>query len=363
MNIFYGRWRMCRLEGGTTRVLLVLCVAVAGCGEPAQGPVTVSVPGEGGGAAEYTWTPIAPLPEPRFETGVAVVDGKLWVLGGFTDRLKALTSVVAYDPEADAWAHIAELPENTTHMNVVRDGRTLWYAGGFVGDNPGVATANVWKFDVDAGAFAAGPALPEARGAGALVLLGRELHFIGGLLADRRTDSGDHWVLELDGGAEWRSAAALLQPKNHHVAAAVDGKIYVLGGQLGHDQVHFEGPWEDLDTVHVYDPESDAWEASGRMPKPLSHVEPSTFVANGRVVIMGGRALLHETAAAWAFSPGDGTWTSLPPLPAPGRGVIAALIDGTVYTAGGRFYRDPISSAAWKGDAALGWEAILAGAV
>lgn len=334
-------------------------LACVGCGEPQPRAITVSVPRADGLHDAYVWQPLAPLPEPRFEMGAATVDGKFYVLGGFTEKLKSLYSVIVYDPATNEWSQVADMPTNTTHMNVVRDDRDLWYAGGFAGDNPGSATDEVWRFNVDTKAFTPGPSLPEAIGAGPLCIVDRELHFIGGLLSDRVTDSPAHWALNIDTGTQWESRAPIPQAKNHHSAAVVDGLIYVFGGELGHDQVHFEGPWHDVPDMHRYDPATDAWTKLRDLPTPLSHVEPSCFVVNGHIVVIGGRTGHYDVADAWAYSPNDDEWTPLPPIPEPGRGVAAVLIGDAIYIAGGRYYRSPVSANVWKGPLTLSWKQIL----
>ena len=71
-----------------------------------------------------------------------------------------------------------------THGAVAVDDSTIYIAGGFVGPHPGPQTDHVWKYDTVTRTWSAGPALPGARGAGALVRLGRELHFFGGTERD-----------------------------------------------------------------------------------------------------------------------------------------------------------------------------------
>ena len=52
-----------------------------------------------------TWTPRADMPTPR-NTSACVVDGKIYVIGGTSDKVKSfrLDTVEVYDPDTDTWA-------------------------------------------------------------------------------------------------------------------------------------------------------------------------------------------------------------------------------------------------------------------
>ena len=63
---------------------------------------------------------------------------------------------------------------------------------------------------------------------------GATLHLLGGNLADRVTNVGDHHTYDLDTGT-WGAAAALPDPRDHLSSVVLDGRIYVLGGEHGHD--------------------------------------------------------------------------------------------------------------------------------
>src|SRR5215208_3363283 len=144
----------------------------------------VTAPGAGAATTLFAWSTGAPSPLGLFEAQGAAVGGKLYVVGGFTtccSTILATAKVHAYDPAANAWQPLADMPEAITHGGTAVDGQTIYVAGGFVGNHPGDSTAHVWKYDIAANRWSAAPALPAVRGGGALVRLGRELHFFGGV--------------------------------------------------------------------------------------------------------------------------------------------------------------------------------------
>lgn len=54
------------------------------------------------------WRTRASMPTPRLEAGAAVINGKVYVVGGFSGS--ALTTTEAYDPATDTWTTRADMP-------------------------------------------------------------------------------------------------------------------------------------------------------------------------------------------------------------------------------------------------------------
>lgn len=269
---------------------------------------------------------VAPSPIARVEALTAVVSDQLYVFGGFERGLRATTRSDRYDPVKNSWTRIADLPVPVTHAGITVDGTNVWVAGGFVGDSPGKATDAVWRYDSVNNRWEAAPSLPEPRASAPLVRQGRSLHFFGGLRSDRMTDSGDHWRLDLDSLNSWEPRANLPDPRNHGAGIEFNGMIYMIGGQHDHD-----GAYEDVASVHAYNSISDSWQELAPLPSGRSHFEPGTFIANGKIVIVGGRAndriVLYDVTA---YDPVTNIWKELRPTDVPARAPTAALAGGRV---------------------------------
>ena len=61
------------------------------------------------------------------------------------------------------------------------------------------------------------------------------------------------------------------------VGAAIDGKIYIIGG--------FDENGSSTTTVETYDPMTDKWTISTPLPKPLDHTAAASF--NGKLYVVG----------------------------------------------------------------------------
>ncbi len=239
-------------------------------------------------------TPRADAPMARFESAVAVVRGKMYVIGGHLEpELSATNAVYAYDPAADRWDRKRDAPKPISHLTAaVQDDRYIWLAGGYEGQHPGTGVKTTARYDAIEDRWDDGPPLPEVRASGGLAVMGRQLHYFGGLDADRCTNRDDHWVLDMDNPDAWRRLCGMPEARTHAATAVLDGKIYAIGGHLGHDLPGLQGiaaAEPDLDCVHMFDPNADRWEEVEPLSRRRSHCEPGTFVHEGRIICIGGR--------------------------------------------------------------------------
>jgi N-acetylneuraminic acid mutarotase len=188
----------------------------------------------------------------------------------------------------DRWTARAAVPEPLTHTPVVVDGRFFYLVGGFVGDSPGGATAHVWRYDTVADSWTAAPPLPAPRGAGGAAIVGRTIHYFGGV--DREPgcqcyiDEDEHWALDLtEQNPAWRPRKPMPGPHNHLAGAGLGGIVYAIGGQKGGDQ-----KMGNQARVDAYDPATDSWRSVAPMPVARGHINAAIFTANGSLWVVGG---------------------------------------------------------------------------
>jgi N-acetylneuraminic acid mutarotase len=317
----------------------VRAVNAAGASAWSNTDTTQAIPG----GTTIRWSDAKSAPVPRAEAGGAAVNGKLYVFGGFTDsQLTVATRMDVYDPATNTWATAPAMPVPTTHASTAVDGNTMWVTG-FFNNNGVTASRLVYKYDTVSKQWTRGPDLPAARGAGALAIVGRELHFWGGLTG-RDFDAADHWRLNLDNvAAGWVTDTPLPETLNHHAGIALGGKIYSIGGMF--DKQETTG---NQATVRVYDPATRLWSLAKSLPSARGHIGPATFLRNGRIVIAGGSGngveLMREVIE---YDPVTNTWAQLTPLPAARKSSVAALIDGKIVVTGGN--QPGVSSTTWVG--------------
>ena len=300
-------------------------------------------------ADQFVWTTKTPNSLMRFEAVGGAAGNKLYQFSGFytcCSSILATTQCDAYDPATDTWTSLASIPQAVTHCGQVADmddpnNQVFWLVGGFLGDHPGPTTNQVWKYNINNNTWASGPPLPALRAAGALVKLGRELHYFGGTIRNGSTwvDYGTHWAFDLDTGIAWRTTtpdgqqtlAPMPNPRNHMGGVALNGKIYAIGGQ--HKGQQSGAPQSEVD---VYDPATNTWTQAAPMPRPIGHVTANVFVRNGHVVVVSGLTTNSVPIAnVIEYDPSTDTWSELPPLPWGRQSPVSGLIgDQMVATCG-----------------------------
>ena len=326
-----------RVEGNETIMVSVVATTSYAVGSPAG--ATVSIDDADDVVVPAQWATAAPSPVARFESASASIGGKLYVFGGYDKNILAMSRSDVYDPATDRWSPLSPMPRAVTHAGVAQDGAVVYFAGGFVGERSFVTTSDVWKYDARTNTWSAFTPLPERRAAGGLVRLGRELHYFGGASALHTRDYGDHWVLNLDAapgtlGSRWTSAAPLPNPRNHFGYAALNGRMYAIGGQrLNNERT---GNFAD---VHAFDPATGRWSAAASLPLPRSHNHTSTVVLNGRIYLFGGQTnnpyFPQTISDVTSYDPATNTWSALPPLPDVRQAAAAQAIGQRIYVTTG----------------------------
>ena len=300
-------------------LLAIVLVLVAGCSnDPAPNPTgPTSAPTQVGNPPDYRWTALAAAPVKRTEVAAGVVNGKIWVLGGYDAASVPQSDVNIYDPGANSWSPGPKMPEALHHPAATSDGTRLWVAGGYVAATQLTATAAV-RFVDASGTWKNGPPLPAPRAAGALAWDGRRLLFGGGVDASIKP-SGDVFALE---GNAWRKVGSLSVAREH-LAAASDGQgnTWFLAGRLG----PLDTNRSDVDLVN-----GDKIIRLGQIPTARGGV--GGFHLPGLGGCVAGGEQLSGTFNNVECIKLDGSTTTLPPMVNSRHGLAAVTIDKSAYT-------------------------------
>jgi len=270
----------------------------------------------------------------RFETLSEAVGNKLYNMGGWLPGNPTLVISAQneiYDTTNDNWSFGAPMPIPVTHMGSTVVGDEVWSVAGFAGNDPGIATNVVQIYNTVTDTWRNGPNLPIMTGSGDLALSNNKLHYFGGLLADRQTDIGNHYVLDLaNESAGWNTASPLPIPRNHFSAASVNGIIYAIGGQFGHDVSVV-----NTNLLHAYDPSTDQWTRMADLPTNRSHFESGTAIHNGKIIIVGGETATNFFDTVLQYDPLQNLWTELCTLPQKLASPAAKVFNDRLIVAGG----------------------------
>jgi serine/threonine protein kinase/N-acetylneuraminic acid mutarotase len=275
-----------------------------------------------------SWKLAAPIPTARQMAGAASDGDVVYVLGG-TSGNADLATVEAYDPAADTWTSLSELPGRRSDFGVAyADGR-LVVAGGMSG---GQVLKSVVSLDLMTQSWNGLPDMGIGRHGMAVAGVGRTVYVIGG-----STGAGDGQITSsaeaLKLGArkpqpapEWHALPDAPTERLMMAWTVLDGKIWLAGGMLGHD--------ETLQTVESYDPATGVWQPQPPLPIPLHHATAATY--RGEVVVVGGASETLAEASNKVFAFREGKWVELPPLQHARAAASAAVVGDKLVVVGGQ---------------------------
>ena len=301
------------------------------------------------GPSSFNWTQGVQSPARRFEGYGRVVNGKLYAFGGYTSitPFGVGNTVDGFNPTTNKWTHLGTMPAAETHSGVAVDDSTgdIYFVGGLRGNYPGVATSDVYRYETTTNRWTQLPSLPFAMAAGNAQIVNGVLHYFGGIESSSRDiDYSNHYEISLSdlnsGTGQWTTAAPIPTPRDHFTSAVVNGKIYLMGGEIGHDALH-----EQQSETDVYDPTTDSWTRLADMPVPKSHDESGTFIVNGKIVLAGGQVDdFQSTNNISEYDPATNQWYILAPLPNTLAGTIAQKIGSKFYVISGYDGRSGIAT-------------------
>jgi N-acetylneuraminic acid mutarotase len=289
-------------------------------------------------ATPGTWVKGVPMPLYRSEMGAALLDGKIYVIGGIAGPDETYSSITAqvdmYDVASRTWSTAPSLPDALHHIGVAAlDGR-VYVTGGYrtgEGASPEdftswVNTGATWVYTPGSDAWERKADLPSPRSAHSSVALGGRIYVIGGVGIDAKVPYAYDPATDT-----WDSTLPPMPTEREHLGAvALNGKIYAIGGRLisGMSLTNYA-------TLESYDPMARRWTTHASMPTGRAGL--TAAVVGGRIHVGGGEDLMNSSVFPQheAYDPATDTWTSLPDLPTPRHGFVSLDIGGQWYVLGG----------------------------
>lgn len=261
----------------------------------------------------------------RFSVAAAVVGGRVYVVGGWTDaeRENPTRSCRVFD---GAWKSCPDAPQPIYSASAAELGGKLWIAGGWRNNAPDRA---VLSFDPKTERWTSEPGIPSPAHSAAVVGLGGKLYVLGG---EDRPGGASARVQAYDPAARrWTELRPMLAARKNFAAAAIGGKLYVAGGGDGKRVIK---------SAEVYDPASGRWTRLPDMPTARATM---SYASDGRkFFVASGSDGVGPTAPLEAYDTAARRWLTLPAVPDPrdaGAGVYwrgcLMIVAGRTPTRGG----------------------------
>ncbi len=267
-----------------------------------------------------SWSEAPPLLRPRAAHAVAADESAILAVGGTDDRGHPVAEVEAFD--GAAWRVVATLPGEGLNAPAaaIVDGR-LFVVGGFL-TVTNLPSDAVHVLDLATFRWSRAAPLPHPRGGHAAVVLAGRIHVLGG--GNSRTTLADHSVYDPRTDA-WRELAPVPRSLGSPAAVVVDGRLHLIGGRSGPS---------DFGDVHIYDPSTDTWSA-GTSLEPRGTA--GAVVHRGGILLVGGESQAQRTLldSVLRLDFGSDRWRPAPSLPAPRKFARTVVFRDSVHVVGG----------------------------
>ncbi|MBV8366256.1 MAG: hypothetical protein JO194_07125 [Candidatus Eremiobacteraeota bacterium] len=305
------------------------------------------------------WVHGPDLPSARQDAAVAVMDGRIYLVGGFGPHDEQMATLLVLEPTFPSpqanpgvagpivshpgeWRLASTIPESVDHAAAAGLGGYLYVAGGRIED---LVTNKFWRYDPIDDSWMELPSLPFPRYGPMMQAVNGKLYLLGGQ-SSHGNDETSMFIFD-PATNTWRTEEYVLGDSRFLAASVViNEKIYVVGGR--------DRNQNSLRTCDVYDPARDRWGACSSM-----HVGRSDFglaAVNGRLMAIGGEnyagsaqdqesAITFEgdlrrtvTQTTEISSSSIGGWISGPWMPYPRHGMAVASLGNQIWVIGGAPY-------------------------
>lgn len=297
----------------------------------------VGCQGREGEKASHSVVPVvaipAALPRPRAYHAVASLDDEMFLVGGSSQRT-SIATVDVFNVRSRTWRTARDLPTPRDFLGVAVAGRSIYAVGGLSSNERQLAT--VEALDVDRNTWRTLPDLAAPRSRLAVVAVGERIFAISGMAQPDRTHFQNLPIVEeFDREAnQWRRRADIPTPRHGHAAVVLEDKIYVIGG---YGQTP-SGNLRKLSSVEMFDPQSNQWTPVASLPVARGFL--GAAAVDGRIYTLGGRL---KDMPIERYDPRENEWVTLSTWGMSRQRFGIAAFEKTIYVFGGERASDALS--------------------
>jgi N-acetylneuraminic acid mutarotase len=272
---------------------------------------TIGMPG--------SWAAKADMPTGRYNGAIAVVNNKIYVIGGISGSTVFATNE-EYDPETNTWTTRASMPTARYGCTAAVVNNKIYVIGGFTGS---AGTGVNEEFDPVTNTWTTRASM-TATWAHVAEVVNNKIYVIGGTRAGVPYSQDNN---EYDPATNtWSTKASMPTARQWPAAAAVNNKIYVIGGMN-------TPPESALATNEEYNPTTNTWKTMAHMH--TARTVPAAAVVNNKVYVIGGGITSALFAANEEYDPVTNAWIGRAGMPTARWALRAAAVNEKVYVIGG----------------------------
>jgi N-acetylneuraminic acid mutarotase len=316
--------------------ILLLTGAVLGCADGAPtdpvaespGPGVQSAPSLDAAPASNSWLTRTAMPTARAGLVSATVNDRIYVIGGRNPQSYSLATVQRFSPSGTSllvWTNRAALPQGRSWPSgaAMLNGK-IYVTGGFA--SSGARTNTLFVYNPADNNWSTKAHLPINSAEGASAVINGKLYVL-----TPPASWGDPQQTRLHrydpGTDQWTSRATAPINLRGAVVGVINGKLWAAGG--------VDSGFTTLGRTYVYDPAANTW--SRRADMAIPRQSSAGLALNGKLYVFGGNGGSGAPATqgnTQVFTPGSG-WAVKASMPTPRYVATAAVAGGRVYVIGG----------------------------
>ena len=307
-----------------------------------------------GDAAANEWRVISELPTQRSEFATAVVEGKIYLMGGTLFEHErgvrrenepgiwrgpfGMSLMEVYDTETNTWERLTNMPTVRSGAKAAVVAGRIYVLAGRVGKDDQAVNLKVLKavemYDPETDTWVRKQDMPRRRMAFGIGVVAGKIYAIGGTVIDIQPEAP--WRVDLvevyDPATDTWSKRADMPTRRRAVKAAVIGDtLYAIGGG-GWPPAWDGGPF--LGTIEVYEPRINRWTKRTDMPNPRTVF--STVVVGDKIYLIGGlQAGDRRLAPVEVYDPATERWRVVSARSTIKSPFGVAAVNGNIYVFGG----------------------------
>jgi N-acetylneuraminic acid mutarotase len=275
------------------------------------------------------WTEKMSMPNARFGIAVQAYNNKVFVFGG-TNAYSLQNETTEYNPVTDSWTAKMSIPTARVlpAANVVDN--KIYVIGGTQFTYFNEVLSTVEEYEPVTNSWVTKADMPTPRGAVVSGVVDGKIYIISGRTGPETSDSQIEKtnVVEMYDPASntWTVKASIPTARAHGCGVVVNGKIYVIGGEL----------FERGQVVEVYDTTTDSWSQKANLPGG-GRIEATASVVNGKIYVIGGAVTggAAGTSTVFEYDPTADSWTTNSSMPESRVALQSATVNNKIYTFGG----------------------------
>ena len=272
------------------------------------------------------WNTKAPMPTPRLEAGTAIVNGKIYVMGGVSGS--ALATNEEYDPVTDTWTVKSSMSTARRSPVVAAVGGKIYVIGGMSYIDVNEVTYSYATEEYDPVTDSWSTKAPMPTGHAVNQILGNR--FIAGATINNKI----YITVFNNGGVSpiystfqydpimntWDTTRAPVPfGYDQYAVASLGDKLYALSPS----------------SFAEYSPITDTWIVRPSPPISLNQMRLVTWSARNKLYAIGGYDANGAQATVQEFDPNLNVWTTQVPLLIPRHSTTSVELGGKLYVFGG----------------------------